>query len=92
MVSFLYLIDTVLEIYLWCVIIGVVMSWLIAFGVVNTYNRFVATVNDFLRRITEPALAPMRRYLPQLGGIDISPLVLILLIVFVRNLLREYFV
>ncbi len=90
--SLIFLIDTALELYLWCVIIAVVMSWLISFNVINTHNRVVFLVNDFLHRITEPALGPIRRVLPHLGGIDISPIVLILLIIFVRNLLLEYFV
>ena len=63
---------------------------LVAFNVVNPHNRFVAMVGEFLYRITEPALAPIRRYLPSLGGLDLSPVVLILLLVFLRNLLFEY--
>ena len=90
--SLVFLIDTALELYLWCVIIAVVMSWLISFNVINTHNRVVFLVNDFLHRITEPVLGPIRRFLPHLGGIDISPIVLILLIMFLRNLLHEYFV
>src|SRR3546814_17111122 len=65
------------------------LSWLVAFNVVNTSNRFVYAIGDFLYRITEPALRPIRRVLPNLGGIDISPVLLILLLVFVRNLLWE---
>ena len=68
-----------------------VLSWLVAFGVVNTRNRFVYLVGDFLHRITEPVLAPIRRFLPNLGGIDISPLVVILLVIFARRLLRDLF-
>ena len=92
MLSLVYLIDTVLNLYMWALIIWVVMSWLITFNIINTYNRLVFVVNDFLRRITEPALGPIRRFLPNLGGIDISPLVLILLLIFLRSLLREYLV
>ncbi len=88
--SLLVLIDTVIGIYMWCLIISVVMSWLISFNVINTQNRFVYTVYDFLYRITEPAMRPIRRFIPDLGGIDVSPVVLILLLVFARNLLREY--
>ncbi|MFQ5939651.1 MAG: YggT family protein [Alphaproteobacteria bacterium] len=91
MTSLVILLDTVLELYIWCLIVFVVMGWLIAFRVVNTHNRFVYVVNDFLYRLTEPALRPIRRVLPNLGGIDISPVALILLIWFARNLLREYF-
>ena len=62
-----------------------------AFNVINTHNRFVYLLSDILYRATEPVLRPLRRILPNLGGLDISPLVLVLLIFFVRNLLREYF-
>ncbi|MFQ5954626.1 MAG: YggT family protein [Kiloniellales bacterium] len=88
--SLLFLIDSVLMLYLWCVIISAVMSWLVAFNVVNPRNRLVYMVGDFLYRITEPALRPIRRWIPILGGIDISPLILIILLIFARNLLREY--
>ena len=91
MTSLVILLDTLLELYIWCLLVFVVMGWLIAFGVVNTHNRFVHVVNDFLYRLTEPALRPIRRVLPNLGGIDISPMVLILLIWCARNLLHEYF-
>ncbi len=90
MASLVWLIDTVLQLYMYCLIGFVVLSWLIAFGVINTQNRFVYLATDFFYRITEPALGPIRRVLPNLGGIDISPVVLILLIVFLQNLLREY--
>jgi YggT family protein len=89
--SLFILIDTVIEIYIWLLIASAVLSWLMAFGVINTYNRFVNQVGEFLYRITEPALRPIRNFLPSLGGIDLSPMVLILLLVFVRNLLHEYF-
>ena len=90
MQSFLILVDTVLNFYLWCIIISAVLSWLTAFNVINTHNQVVHTIYNFLYRITEPALKPIRRWVPNLGGIDVSPVVLILLIVFVRNLLNEY--
>jgi YggT family protein len=91
MTSILILISQIITIYIWILIIGAVMSWLIAFNVVNTQNRFVYTVMDVIYRLTEPALAPIRRILPNLGGIDISPVVLILLLIFARNLLFELF-
>ena len=69
-----------LEFYKWIVIVAAIMSWLIAFGVINTYNRAVYTINDFLYRVTEPALRPIRRYLPNLGGVDISPVILIFVV------------
>ena len=86
---FFWLADAALEIYLWLIIIWVIMSWLIAFQVINTNNRFIYQVNYFLYRITEPALAPIRRFMPNLGGIDISPMVLLLLIYFARLMLHE---
>ena len=91
MQSFVQLINSVINIYIWLLIASAVLSWLIAFNVINTSNRFVYTVGDFLYRITEPALRPIRRVLPNLGGIDLSPVVLILLLVFAQNLLIEYF-
>ena len=70
----------VIELYIWVVVIGVVLSWLTAFNVVNTSNRFVYVVADFIYRITEPALRPIRNFLPNLGGLDVSPIVLIFLL------------
>ena len=86
--SLLELIDTVLTIYIWVLIIQAILSWLIAFNVINTYNRFVYSVADLMNRLTEPLLRPIRSFLPNLGGIDVSPVILILLISFVRNLLQ----
>ncbi len=84
------LVDTVISLYIWMLIINVVLSWLVAFNVVNTRNRFVYTVGDFLHRITEPVLGPIRRVVPALGGLDISPVILILGLWFLRNLMNEY--
>ncbi len=91
MQSVLIIIDTVIDLYMWVVIIWVIMSWLVSFQVVNTHNRFVYLVSDFLHRLTEPALRPIRRVTPNLGGIDLSPFVLILILYFLRLLLQEYF-
>ena len=91
MQALFWLVDTVISLYIWALILSAVMSWLVAFGVVNSRNRFVYVVGDFLQRITEPALAPIRRVLPNLGGVDISPLVAILLLIFLRRLLFEMF-
>ena len=85
------LIDTVLWLYMLALIGSALLSWLVAFGVVNTRNRLVYIVGDFLHRSTEPVLAPIRRFLPNLGGIDISPLVVILLVIFARQFLRDLF-
>jgi YggT family protein len=72
----------VIEIYSWIVIAAAIMSWLTAFGVVNRYNRVVATIEDMLFRLTEPALRPIRRILPNLGGVDVSPVILLLILYF----------
>ncbi|MGH6660414.1 MAG: YggT family protein [Rhodospirillales bacterium] len=80
---------TVIELYMWAVIIGVILSWLVAFNVVNTSNRFVYMVGDFIHRITEPVQAPIRRVLPHLGNIDVSPLVLILILYFLQDVLIQ---
>ena len=87
-----WLITTVIDLYIWVIIIGAVLSWLVAFNVVNTSNRFVWAVGDFVHRITEPALRPIRSILPNLGGIDISPLVLILLLIFAKQVLSRLYV
>jgi YggT family protein len=79
-----------LQLYIWLLIAQAVLSWLIAFNVVNTRNQFVSMVWDFLYRITEPALGPIRRLLPNLGGIDISPVILILLIIFIERVIVTY--
>ena len=76
-----------LKLYMFCIIVSAVLSWLVAFNVVNTSNKVVYMVGDFLYRITEPALRPIRQFLPNLGGIDVSPVVLILGIYFEESLL-----
>jgi YggT family protein len=91
MYSLLNLISTVIQIYIYILIASAVLSWLIAFNVVNTRNQFVAMLADALFRLTEPALAPIRRVLPNFGGLDLSPVVLILLLFFLRNLMFEVF-
>ena len=90
MIALYLLIDTVLSLFVWLLNASAVLSWLVAFNVVNTRNRAVYVIGDFLYRITEPLLRPIRRVLPNMGGLDISPIVLILLIFFIRNLLAEY--
>ena len=80
----------VIDLYKWIVIAQVIVSWLIAFGVINTYNRVVAQVSEVLYRLTEPALRPIRRLLPDFGGIDISPIVLLLLLWLVQREIIEY--
>ena len=83
-------IDIALSLYIWIVIAMAIFSWLIAFNVVNTRNQAVAMIGDFLYRITEPALRPIRNVLPNLGGIDISPVVLFLIIIFIRYVITLY--
>jgi YggT family protein len=91
MQSVLMLISTVISLYIWCLILQAILSWLVAFNVINTSNRFVYMVGDFLYRITEPALRPIRAILPNMGGIDLSPVVLILLLSFLKSLMFELF-
>ena len=85
----LEIVDTVLGLYMWAIILSVVMSWLYAFNVVNASNRFVYMVGYFTHRLTEPALAPIRRFLPNFGSIDISPLVLLLAVFFLRRVIQN---
>ncbi|MFG1377743.1 YggT family protein [Xanthobacter autotrophicus] len=80
----------VLEYYVYLLIAAAVLSWLVAFNVVNPYNKFVRSAGDFLYRITEPVLAPIRSVLPNLGGLDLSPMVLILIIYFIRLIIAYY--
>ena len=82
---FIWLVLTFIDLYMWIVIIGVVLSWLVAFNVVNTTNRFIFMVGDFTHRATEPALGRIRRYVPNLGGMDVSPMVLIILLMFLER-------
>ena len=80
----------VLHLYVWLLIASAVLSWLIAFNVVNTRNQVVATVGEFLWRITEPVLRPIRNIMPNLGGIDISPVIVILVIFFLQSVITRY--
>ena len=84
---FLWLIVTLIETYLFIVIAAVILSWLIAFNVVNVRNAFVSMVASFLFALTEPVLRPIRNLLPNLGGIDISPMILIIGLLFLERLI-----
>jgi len=84
---FLWLVLTVIDLYMWVVIISVVMSWLVSFSVVNTSNRFVYMIGDLTYRLTEPALGRIRRYIPNLGGMDLSPVVLLIGLVFLQKII-----
>ena len=90
MISLAKLIYVILDIFTWVIIGSAIMSWLVAFGVVNVRNQVVRTLVDVLYRVTEPVLRPIRRVLPNLGGIDISPVIALLLIFFLQHLLKEY--
>ena len=88
MVAIFWALNAILDIYWWIVIISVVLSWLYAFGVVNPSNQFVSAVGNFVHEATEPLLGRIRRFMPNLGSIDISPIVLLLAITFLQILLR----
>ena len=90
MKSILILLDSVVSIYIWILIINAFLSWLIAFNILNTSNRLVYSLLDVSYKMTDPLLRPIRNFLPNLGGIDISPVVLILILMFLRNLVFEY--
>ncbi|HVV41235.1 MAG TPA: YggT family protein [Nitrobacter sp.] len=80
----------VLDLYVWLLIASAILSWLVAFNVVNTRNQFVSAVAEFLYRITEPVLTPIRNVLPNFGGLDISPIVVILIIMFIQRVITYY--
>jgi YggT family protein len=84
------LIVSAISIYIWVLIASAIFSWLIAFNVLNARNQIVDRIGEVLYRVTEPALRPIRRFVPYIGGIDISPILLILLLIFARNLIYEY--
>lgn len=87
---FIWLVVTVLDMYFWIIIATVILSWLVAFNVINGSNPYVRQVGYALRRLTEPVLAPVRRVLPDLGGIDISPIVVLIGLQFLQYLIVYY--
>ena len=89
MKSLFLLIDSVINIYIWLIIINAILSWLVAFNVLNTQNRFVFAVLNATHQLTDPVLNKIRKFIPNLGSIDVSPVILILLLIFIRNLLFE---
>jgi len=91
MKSIFILLDSVITIYLWVIIINALLSWLVAFNILNTQNRFVFSVLDATYKLTDPALNRIRRFIPSFGSIDISPIILILALMFLRNLVFEIF-
>ena len=91
MKSIFVLLDSIITIYLWIIIINAILSWLVAFNILNTQNRFVFSALDVTHRLTDPALNKIRRFIPTFGSIDISPVVLILFLMFLRNIIFEIF-
>ena len=91
MKSIFILLDNIIIIYLWIIIINAILSWLVAFNILNTQNRFVFSVLDATYKLTDPALNKIRRFIPMFGSIDISPVILILLLMFLRNIIFEIF-
>ena len=91
MKSIFILLDSLIAIYLWIIIINAVLSWLVAFNILNTQNRFVFSVLDTTYKMTDPALNKIRSFIPTFGSIDVSPVILILLLMFLRNIIFEIF-
>ena len=91
MKSIFILLDTIITIYLWVIIVNAILSWLVAFNILNTQNRFVFSVLDATYKMTDPALSKIRRFIPMFGSIDISPVILILFLMFLRNIIFEIF-
>ncbi len=79
-----------LQLYVWILIASAVLSWLVAFNVVNTRNEVVRSIGSFVYAVTEPALRPIRRFMPNLGGVDISPIILLLIIFFIQRVIDLY--
>ena len=91
MKSIFILLDSIITIYLWIIIINAILSWLVAFNVLNTQNRFVFSILDTTYKLTDPVLSKIRRFIPMFGSIDISPVILILILMFLRNIIFEIF-
>ena len=91
MKSIFILLGSVITIYLWIIIINAILSWLVAFNILNTQNRFVFSILDTTYKLTDPILNKIRRFIPVFGSIDISPIILILGLMFLRNLVFEIF-
>ena len=90
MIAIFYLALQILKLYSYVVIANVIISWLVAFNILNTQNRFVYSVLEFTYRLTDPILKRIRRFLPNLGALDISPIILLLLIWFVEMCMKLY--
>ena len=88
--AILEIVIIILDLYVWLLIASAILSWLIAFNVVNTRNQLVSAVAEFLYRITEPVLRPIRSVVPTCGGLDISPIIVILLIMLIQKVIAYY--
>ena len=91
MKSIFILLDNIIIIYLWIIIINAILSWLVAFNILNTQNRFVFAILEATYKMREPVLNKIRRFIPTFGSIDVSPVILILLLMFLRNIIFEIF-
>ena len=91
MKSIFILLDSLITIYIWIIIINAVLSWLVAFNILNTQNRFVFSILDATYKMTDPVLNKIRSFIPTFGSIDVSPVVLISLLMFLRNIIFEIF-
>ena len=91
MKSIFVLLDSIITIYLWIIIINAILSWLVAFNILNTQNRFVFSILEATYKMTDPALNKIRRFIPTFGSIDVSPVILILFLMFLRNIIFEIF-
>ena len=89
MLAALNLFNTIVGFFIWTIILSAVLIWLIGFNIVNINNKLIYIIADFLNRLTEPFLSPIRRILPYLGGIDLSPVILILLLIFLKDLVNN---
>ena len=89
MLATLNLFNSIIGFFIWAIILSALMSWLIGFNIVNINNKLIYIIADFLNRLTEPFLSPIRRILPYLGGIDLSPVILILLLIFLKDLVNN---
>jgi YggT family protein len=88
--SIFLLIDAILDLYSWVIIIAVILSWLSSLNIINNSNQIVSMVHETAWRLTDPVFRKIRSFLPNLGGLDISPIIALLIIYFLRSLLREY--
>ena len=89
MLDSLNLFNNIVDFFIWAIILSALMSWLVGFQILNVNNKLIYIIADFLNRLTEPFLSPIRRILPYLGGIDLSPVILILLLIFLKDLVNN---